>query len=145
MRRFLVVANQTLASLELLEAMKAKVGPDTADTSFHLLVPIHHGETGLTWTEGQDRGIARRRLAEAVERMSADGLTVAGEIGSDSAVDSVDEVLDREGPNAFDGIIVSTLPRTVSKWLKLDVPNRIQRKTTLAVEHVVGHPSHVAV
>lgn len=143
MRRYLVVAHQTLASRELLEAMKAK--SEEEDTAFHLLVPIYHGEPGLTWTEGHDRAIARRRLEEAQLRMTAEGLTVAGEVGSDSPVDSVDEVLRRDGPETFAGIIVSTLPRTVSKWLKLDVPSRIQRKTTLPVDHLIGHPSGLAV
>jgi len=138
MRRFLVVAHQTLASRELLAAMKAKAKEE--ETVFYLVVPIHHGEPGLTWTEGHDRAVAERRLKEAQLRMTADGVTVAGEVGSDSPVDSVDEVLRREGAENFAGIIVSTLPRNVSKWLKLDVPSRIQRKTTLAVDHLIGHP-----
>lgn len=143
MRRYLVVAHQTLASRELLEAMKAKTAE--GDSAFHLLVPIYHGGPGLTWTEGQDRAMAQRRLDEALLQMTTDGLTVSGEVGSDSPVDSVDEVLRRDGPESFAGIIVSTLPRTISKWLKLDVPSRIERKTTLPVEHLIGHPSEVAV
>ena len=138
MRRYLVVAHQTLASRELLAAMKAKTAEE--DTAFHLVVPIYHGGPGLTWTEGHDRAVAQRRLAEAQLRMTAEGLTVAGEVGSDNPVDSVDAVLRREGPKNFAGIMVSTLPRNVSKWLKLDVPSRIQRKTTLPMEHLIGHP-----
>jgi GABA permease len=138
MRRYLVVAHQTLASRELLEAMKAKSAEE--DTAFYLLVPIHHGEPGLTWTEGHDRAVAQRRLSEAQLRMTAEGVTVAGEVGGDSPVDSVDEVLRREGSGTFAGIIVSTLPRNVSKWLKVDVPSRIQRKTALPVDHLIGHP-----
>ena len=138
MRKYLVVAHQTLASSELLGAMKAKAAEE--ETVFYLLVPIYHGEPGLTWTEGHDRAVAQRRLSEAQLRMTAEGVTVAGEVGSDNPVDSVDEVLRREGAENFAGIIVSTLPRNVSKWLKLDVPSRIQRKTTLAVDHLIGHP-----
>jgi hypothetical protein len=143
MRRYLVVAHQTLTSQELLEAMKAKA--DEEETVFHLVVPIYHGEPGATWTEGHDRAVARRRMDDALLQMTADGLTVAGEVGSDNPVDSVDEVLRRAGPGAFAGIIVSTLPRTLSKWLKVDVPSRIQRQTTLPVEHLIGHPAKVAV
>ena len=144
MRRYLVVAHQTLTSCELLEAMKAKT-EEEADTTFHLLVPIYHGAPGLTWTEGHDRAVARRRMDEAQLRMTAEGLTVAGEVGSDSPVDSVDQVLRREGRESFAGIIVSTLPRNVSKWLKVDVPSRIQRKTTLPVDHLIGHPGAITV
>ncbi|MFM2076535.1 MAG: hypothetical protein RJA49_425, partial [Actinomycetota bacterium] len=78
-------------------------------------------------------------------RLRAEGLTVDGEVGSDSPVGSVDDVLRRDGVGTFAGIIVSTLPRTVSKWLKLDVPSRIQRQTTVPVQHVIGHPAQVAV
>ena len=77
--------------------------------------------------------------------MSAAGLTVTGEVGSDSPVESVVDVLVRDGSDAFDEIIVSTLPWTVSKWLKIDAPSRIQRYTKLPVHHVTGHPAHVAV
>ena len=138
MRRYLVVAHQTLGSRELLQAMKAKAAEE--DTTFYLLVPIYHGGPGLTWTEGHDRAVARRRLDEARQRMTTEGMRVAGEVGSDNPVDSVDEVLRRDGHDSFAGIIVSTLPRNVSKWLKLDVPSRIQRKTTLRVHHLIGHP-----
>ena len=76
--------------------------------------------------------------------MTAAGLTATGEVGSDSPVESVVDVLLRDGED-FDEIIVSTLPWTVSKWLKIDAPSRIQRYTKLPVHHVIGHPAHVAV
>jgi len=143
MRRYLVVAHQTLSSPELLEAMTSRAGEE--ETTFHLLVPIYHGEPGLTWTEGHDREVALSRLDEARTAMTAAGLTVTGEVGSDSPVESVVDVLVRDGSDAFDEIIVSTLPRTVSKWLKIDAPSRIQRYTKLPVHHVTGHAAHVAV
>ena len=140
MRRYLVVAHQTLSSPELLEEMTSRAGED--ESSFHLLVPIHHGEPGLTWTEGHDREVAGRHLDQTLVRLTAAGFTVTGEVGSDSPVESVVDVLLRDG-DAFEGIIVSTLPRTVSKWLKIDAPSRIQRYTSLPVHHVIGHPAEV--
>ncbi len=144
MRRYLVVAHQTLGSPELLEAMKARASEEE-DTTFHLVVPIYHGEPGLTWTEGHDRATARCRLDEAQQLMGAEGLSVAGEVGNDSPVASVDEVLRRDGSETYAGIIVSTLPHTVSKWLKADVPSRIRRRTTLPVDHLIGHAGNVTV
>jgi hypothetical protein len=38
----------------------------------------------------------------------------------------------------FDEIIVSTLPKHVSKWLKLDLPHRVERATGKPVTHVVA-------
>ena len=141
MRRYLVVAHQTLASRELLEALKSKAADE--DTDFHLVVPLFHGGPGLTWTEGEDRGLARRRLEEALAHFTAEGLTVTGEVGDDSPVDSVDEVLRRDGRSVYAGVIVSTLPHAVSHWLKLDVPSRIERRTAMPVDHVIGHATAV--
>jgi hypothetical protein len=142
MRRYLVVAHQTLTSQELLEALRARASRE--DTAFHLLVPLYQGESGMTWTEGHVRAVATRRLDEALMHLTAAGLTVDGEVGTgDSPITSVEVVLRREGPATFAGVIVSTLPRTISKWLKLDVPSRVQRLTTLPVEHVIGHPADV--
>jgi hypothetical protein len=143
MRRYLVVAHQTLASAELQDALQSKAAAEA--TAFHLVVPIYHGDAGLTWTESRDRAVARRRLDEAMQRMIALGLEVTGEVGSDSPVDAVDDALRRHGVGAFHGIIVSTLPRTISKWLKIDVPTRLARLTKLPVDHVIGHPTKVAV
>lgn len=143
MRRYLVVSHQTLASRELLERLKARA--EEEETAFHLLVPLQQGGPGLTSTEGQDRGRAQHHLDEALLRMTAEGLTVTGEVGCDSPVYAVGDVLLRDGQDAFDGIIVSTLPHALSKWLKLDVPSRIQRNTTLPVDHLIGHPGEVTV
>ena len=47
MRRYLVVAHQTLTSPEVLDAMRVRAGEE--ETAFHLVVPLHHGD-GWTWT-----------------------------------------------------------------------------------------------
>ena len=141
MRRYLVVAHQTLTSPELLEAMQTKVAEQ--ETAFHVVVPATHGGASATWTEGEARAEAQRHLDEATDRMAAEGLTVTGEVGCDSPVDAADDVLQRDGADAYAGIIMSTLPHTVSKWLKVDAPSRLQRRTTLPVEHLIGHPAEV--
>ena len=38
----------------------------------------------------------------------------------------------------YDGIIVSTLPRPLSRWLLMDLPHRITRLSTVPVTHVEG-------
>ena len=135
MRRYLVVAHRTLDSPELAEVLHDRLaeGPCT----FHLVVPEYHGG-GLTWAEGEVRAEAERRLEEARLRFTAAGMPVNGEVGDASPVRAVDDVIRREGPDAFVGVIVSTLPHGVSKWLGLDAPHRIERHTGLDVQHVVG-------
>jgi hypothetical protein len=138
MRRYLVVAHQTLGSPELLEAMRQQL--DDGPCAFHLVVPEYHGGAGLTWTEGQVKAEAARRLEDARLQFTAEGLAVTGEVGSASPVDAVAEVLRRHGRTTYEGVIVSTLPHSVSKWLRLDAPARIQRTTGLNVIHVIAHP-----
>ena len=138
MRRYLVVAHQTLGTAELLEAMRDRLaeGPCT----FHLVVPeLHHG-SGATWAEGQVKREAAKQLEEARLRFIAVGIPVTGEVGDANPVDAVASVLREQGSEAFEAVIVSTLPLSVSKWLKLDAPSRIQRNTGLPVIHVVGNP-----
>ena len=136
MRRYLVVAHQTLGSPELAEALRDRLAEGPC--AFHLVVPEYHGG-GLTWAEGEVEAEADRRLEEARLRFTAEGLPVTGEVGDVSPVRAVDDVIRREGDDAFAGIIVSTLPHGVSKWLGLDAPQRIERHTGLDVQHVVGH------
>ena len=42
----------------------------------------------------------------------------------------------------FDEIIVSTLPTKVSRWLGMDAPARIERKTSVPVVHVAAEMAH---
>jgi hypothetical protein len=37
-----------------------------------------------------------------------------------------------------DEIIVSTLPRRLSRWMAMDLPHRIRRVTKLPVTHITG-------
>jgi hypothetical protein len=137
MRRYLVVAHQTLASPELLEVMKDRLVEGAC--TFHLVVPEYHGD-GFTWSEGEVRLEAEQHLDEALTRFAREGLAVSGEVGSSSPVDAVDVVVRRWGAEAFVAVIISTLPHRISRWLGVDAPHRIEKRTGRPVIHVVGHP-----
>ncbi len=137
MRRYLVVAHQTLGSPQLLDALRDLMAEGAC--LFHLVVPQYHGG-GLTWTEGEVALVAGQRLEEARLRFTQEGLAVTGEVGVSSPVQAVVDVVSRDD-EVFDGVVVSTLPHSVSKWLKVDAPNRIERRTGLSVLHVVGQPA----
>ena len=136
MRRYLVVAHQTLGSPELFEAMQDQLAEGSC--TFHLVVPEYHGGA-LTWSEGEVRQQAESRLEDARLAFTTAGLAVSGEVGDPNPVEAVQQVIRRDGDDAFDGVILSTLPHGISKWLGLDVPTRLKRKTRLDVRHVVGH------
>lgn len=131
MRRYLVVANQTLGGGHLTSLLR-----ELADTpsSFHVLVPatppVDH-----PWTEAEANAIARRRLDIALERFRKLGIEVSGEVGDGRPLEAIDDVLARE---SFDEIVLSTLPPKLSRWLKLDLLHRVEAAYGLPVRHVIA-------
>jgi hypothetical protein len=129
MGRILVVANKTAESPELLETLKARAG-----NSFYLVVPASGG-SGLEKAADPDAAVAHTRphLEKALETLRGAGLDVDGTVGD---TDPVAAVQDAVNFGTFDEAIVSTLPVHVSKWLKMDLPTRVERITGLPVTHV---------
>jgi hypothetical protein len=127
--RALVIANRTADSDELLQALRerAEQGPLTVT----LVVPA-------TWEVGDPHGgrqSAQRHMCAGMERMREAGITVEGRLADPDPIAAVTEAWD---PSRYDLVIVSTLPTAVSKWLKRDLPTRVQRLTGGPVQHVVA-------
>lgn len=133
MHRYLIVANRTLSGEHLVK--EALTRHALRGSKFHVVVPITPAEEGLVWSEGQARAHARARLDDALERLRAAGLDVTGEVGDESPLRAVEDAV--RGQH-FDEIIVSTLPPGVSRWVKLDLPNRIRRRCSIPVTHVIA-------
>jgi hypothetical protein len=130
--RLLVVANRTAESDELLAAIKQRLaaGPVTVT----LLVPA-------TWEVGDPHGgreSAQRHMRAAAARLRGEGIDVECLLGDPDPAAAVAAAWD---PQRFDAVIVSTLPSRVSKWLKLDLPRRVEHLTGGPVEHVVASTS----
>jgi hypothetical protein len=136
----LVVANRTAESPELLEALKQRAAQ--GDVVFTLLVPST--PHGVAWAADMHSGggEAEQHMEAAVERMRSEGLQVAaGKVGDP---DPVAAVQDEVNFTSYDEIVVSTLPGGISKWLKLDLPHRVERATGLPVTHVTASEVKVA-
>jgi hypothetical protein len=134
MHRYLVVANRTLAGTQLLETLTELTRHDRC--AFHVVVPAEPPRNHA-WTESEARATARGRLDQALARFSALDAEVDGEVGDADPAMAVEDVLLRG--ETFDGIVVSTLPPGPSRWLKLDLPHRLEGRTGLRVIHVIGH------
>jgi hypothetical protein len=143
-RRYLVVANQTLGGEELWGAIRERIAG--GDCHFHLLVPatpaaqLDAGVTAEVAAEGgpgEDLGrrLARQRMRHELDRMRELGASVSGEIGVADPVDAVRVVLHRW---EFDEVILSTLPGRRSRWLAADLPTKIRRGFKLQVTQVTG-------
>lgn len=123
MRRYLVVANQTLLGDPLLGRIKEilNAGP----CQFHLVVPASHAPGRAVQTEARDHAFAAERLREGLERFRVLGADVVGEVGDRRVMDAIRDAMLHAPP--FDEIILSTLPPGLSRWLHQDLPRRIQR------------------
>lgn len=130
--RILLVAHRTAANEALLEAVRARArqGPAT----FHLVVPAHpHGLHKVVDPQEGDEGEAERALAEALPRLSdAAGAEVTGHVGDHEPLMAIEDAINGA---AYDEIVISTLPRRLSRWLRLDLVSKA-RGTGLPVTHV---------
>ena len=135
MKRYLVVANQTLLAETLAARLRdlARHG----STSFYLVVPATPPRDHL-WTEGEARATARASLDVAMVRFAGIDADLEGEVGDGNPMLAIGDAIRDHGP--FEGIVISTFPKGLSKWLKVDLPHRAEAAYGIPVTHVVGEP-----
>lgn len=139
MQRYLVVANQTLGAEPLAARLRdlARQG----STSFYLVVPATPPRDHL-WTEGEARATARLSLDAAMMRFAGIDADLEGEVGDGNPMLAIGDAIRDHGP--FDGIVISTFPKGLSKWLKVDLPHRAEAAFGIPVTHVIGEPEHAS-
>jgi hypothetical protein len=120
--RVLVVAHRTAATPALIEAVRERAARGPA--SFTLLVPnTAHGLHRVMDPEDQEAGEAQTVLDLALPLLEeAAGSRVEGLIGDPEPLNAVQDAVNVHG---FDEIIISTLPKRVSRWLHLDLPSKL--------------------
>lgn len=132
----LVVANRTVDSSELISALRLRATRSSA--RFTLLVPAV--PRGLAWATDMKAG-AREAVPRAdagAARLRSAGLEVDGALVGDP--DPIAAIGDLLLVREYDEIVVATLPRGISRWLRISLPQRVRRMTALPVTHVVAHP-----
>jgi hypothetical protein len=113
--RVLVVAHRTAATPLLLNAVRARGA--RSPCSFTLLVPRPY------WDPDTEEAEATLELAIPLLEESCGG-RVEGIIGDSDPFVAVRDAVTSIG---IDEIIVSTLPARVSRWLRLDLPHRVEQ------------------
>jgi hypothetical protein len=125
----LVMANQTVASPELTERLKALAaeGPHR----FIVVVPQPAGGRG----DAVDK--ARARLRRLLDSLHEAGIVAAGMIGDP---DPYTAAMNADQYFHISQIVVSTLPEGTSQWVADKLVERIESQTNKPVEHVESSP-----
>lgn len=132
--KVLVVANQTLGGEALLDALRERVR--AGDCRIKVLVPASSTPGGHAHAHDEDRRDAYARLSAALERFGELGCAVEGDVGDFQPYESVLDAL-REDPE-IDEVLLSTLPPGASRWLRMDLPSRLERAVGVPITHVVA-------
>ena len=154
MRRYLVVANQTLQAAELREELRKRISagpcsffvivPDTTAAQYD---PVAAGgvvpQPGVWWwatyyarpaTDEEATAQACERLRLMLAGLAGLGVPADGDLGSSSPLEAIEIAC---ADQQFDEIIVTTLPRHVSRWLKVGLPHQAARRFKLPVTTII--------
>lgn len=121
MSTVLLVANRTANTDLLREAVSERAAQGAL--AFHLVVPaMPHGLHRVVDPEVAGCQEAQAALDMALPSLSeAAGCEVSGEVGSADPIAAIHDALSH---GSFDEIVVSTLPRRLSRWLRIDLPSK---------------------
>jgi hypothetical protein len=131
-RVVLVVANETLAGDELVDAVRARAeaGPIRAV----VIAPVSDPRSARVVYEDSRRAAAGRRLDRTVARLRQEGIPALGDVLEGGPLTAVEDALALE---RVDELIVSTHPEATSGWLrKKDLLGEIHK---LAGDRPVTH------
>jgi hypothetical protein len=110
-RRVLIVANRTAATPTLLDHVKRLAREQPTD--FSLLIPDAPKSEHTDWTMELALPLLERAAAGPVQ-----GLT-----GEEDPFEAIRRAV---SDGRYDEIVISTLPTRVSKWLRRDLPRRVE-------------------
>jgi hypothetical protein len=132
----LVVANETVASPTLLEAVRVEAHGEGDRVT--VIAPVSEPSSGYVVYESTRRTSARRRLDKTLDYLRGAGIPAQGFVVETGPVQAVKDALAQLEP-AVDEIVVSTHPEESSGWMRRNVVEDIQRAAgDLPVKHVVA-------
>ncbi len=152
MTHVLVVANQTLGGERLAKEIRDRLnaGPCT----FHVVVPeTPPAELATAWLPAdpaiglelrvaanedayeESRRRAQGRLDRLLDEVREAGGRADGWLGAPDPLTAVEDAMAR---CRVDEVLVSTLPAGLSRWLKLDLPSRLERRLDVPITTIIA-------
>jgi hypothetical protein len=131
--RLLVVANETVAGVELRETVQRAA--EGRRTHVHVVAPALNSKV-RHWASDEDgaRSAAQTRLDSSLARLLEAGIDASGEVGDADPLQAIEDALRTFGA---DQIIISTHPDGRSNWLERGVVDAARERFTPPVTHVV--------
>jgi hypothetical protein len=108
--RTLIVANLTASTPFLLQEVSKLAAQ--RPTKFSLLVPNVNAARAADWS----LGTAEKLLSRAADS------PVKGSLGGEDPLDAIREAI---AGGDYDDVLISTLPKRRSEWLRKDLPTRV--------------------
>ena len=112
-KHVLVVANETLAGSELLDAVRRRAEQGPIRTV--VIAPVNEPSAGYVVYRNSRRATAGRRVDRMVAALRAAGIPAHGDVFEGGPIAAVQDVLALEN---IDELIVSTHPQEKSGWLR---------------------------
>jgi hypothetical protein len=144
MARYLVVANQTLGGEPLNKWLSERSA--TGQAGFRMVVPVTETDGTHQWdfppidrfvpdARALAHTMAEARLERELARLRLAGVDVDGEVVDANPIDRIRELVQAQ---SYEAVLVSTLPRPLSRWLFADLPHRLSRALAIPVIHIEG-------
>ncbi len=146
--RYLIVAHQTAESSELHQRV-IEIGGRDSRAEFTLLVPATPIEITDAFLDGGYLGLERaateawsrasRTAWDASKRLATAGVRITRVVvGDASPFDAIEDEL-RERPGEYEALVICNLPPGLSRWLRMDLPRRAERRFRLPTVHVAAN------
>lgn len=133
-RSILVVANETVAADELMDAVRSRAA--AGDVRVTVVAPVNAPREGYVVYQDTRRAAASRRLDQMLAALRTAGIPAFGRVAEASPLDAVKDAIAMDSP---DELIVSTHPEAKSGWRRRNLIDEIRKAAgDLPVEHVVS-------
>jgi hypothetical protein len=129
-----VVANETLAGDELLDAVRERAGGE--DPIVVVIAPVNEPREGYVVYDNTRRAAAGRRLGSTLSRFREAGIAADGHVVDNDPLTAVRDAIAMEEP---DEVIVSTHPEAKSGWRRRNLLDEIRKACgELPLTHVTS-------